>query len=262
MIELLVAMLLSGVALGVAATDFSHTVHQRHDMDQVAEAQQAVSASLTFVTQELRQAGACLPRVGRFVALEGEDSAERDRLTMRIGVTDRETLVCIRSVAIADAAEGTDSIAIQDASGFAVGHYVYVTRFGGQGNTFRVAGIDGDTLVVEGTLDATYLTGSGVYAIEERAFAIDSSGPSPVLTMAVDGGEPQPLARGIDVFNVRYLLGPCSPCTAVDEPTDNAEWQAVREVEITVAAATRGPLQTGKPHVVEESTNVKPRNLI
>jgi len=262
MIELLVAMVLSGVALSVAATDFTHTVHQRHDMEQVAEAQQAVSAALTFVTQELRQAGACLPTVGRFVALEGDDTDDRDRLTLRIGVTNPDTLVCIRSVATADAAAGGDTIEVQDASGFIAGQYIYVTRIGGEGNTFRVAAVEANSLVIEGALDAPYQAGSGVYAVEERTFAVDSTGAAPVLTMAVDGGDPQPLARGIEVFNVRYLLNPCSPCTIVDHPADNAEWQAVREVEITVAAVTGGPMQTGRAHVVEESTNVKPRNLI
>ncbi len=262
LIELLVSMLLAGVALSVVATDFTHTVHQKNDMEQVVEVQQAVSAALTFVTQELRQAGACLPTVGRFVAIDGEDAGDRDRLTLRIGVTDAATLVCIRSVATSVATAGESEIEIQDASLFTPGQYVYMTRIGGQGSTFRIASIVGDSLIIEGAFDADYLPGSGVYAVEERTYAIDATGPAPVLTVAIDGGDPQPLARGISGFNVRYHLEPCSPCTVVDQPADNTEWRAVRELEITVSASTRSPLQTGAVHVVEESTNVKPRNLL
>ncbi len=262
MIELLVAMMLSGIALSVVATDFSHTVHQRFDMEQVAETQQAVSAALTFVSQELRQAGACLPQLGDFTALGGVDSGNRDSITLRIGKTDPGSLVCIRTVSTAPSLAGSSSLTVLNSSGFEVGQYVYLTRIAGQGSTFIVAAVGVESITVEGALDADYLTGSGVYAIEERTYSIDDSGPSPILTVAVDDGDPEPLAKGIEVFNVRYRLDPCEPCVTVDLPADNAEWRIVREVELTVAAQTDRPMQGGSVHVVEERTTIKPRNLI
>ncbi len=262
LVELLVAMMLSGVALSLVVKDFSHTVHQRKDMEQIAEAQQAVGAVLTFVTQELRQAGACLPTLGNFVALDGQDSGDQDSLTLRIGVTNQDSIVCVRTVSTAASMTGSSVIEIQDPAGFDVGQNIYVTRMGGQGNTFRVESVSGNLLTIEGSFDADYLVGSGVYAIEERTYAIDISSGEPILTIAVDGGDPEPLAKGIEVFNVRYRMDPCPPCTLIDQPADNAEWRTVREVEVTVAAETKNTLQTGEVHVVTETTSIKPRNLI
>lgn len=262
MVELLVAMLLSGVALSVLAKDFSHTVHQRKDMEQISEAQQAVGATLTFVTQELRQAGACLPTLGNFVALEGEDHGDRDTLTLRIGKTNQDSIVCVRTVSTAASMTGESIIEVQDPDGFEAGQNIYVTRMGGQGNTFRVQGVSGNLVTIEGSFDADYLVGSGVYAIEERSYAIDSSSGEPILTVSIDGSDPEPLAKGVDVFNVRYRLDPCPPCTLIDEPSDNSQWRTVREVELTVSAETANTLQTGQVHVVTETTNIKPRNLI
>ncbi len=262
LVELLVAMMLSGIALSMVAKDFSHTVHQRKDMEQVAEAQQAVGAVLTFVTQELRQAGACLPTLGKFVALEGTDNGDRDTLTLRIGMTNQDSIVCVRTVSTSAAMSGSSVIEVQDASGFEAGLNIYLTRMGGQGATFKISSVSDNAITIEGSLDADYLAGSGVYAVEERTYAIDSSGSTPILTVSIDGGDPEPMAKGVTVFNVRYQLDPCPPCDLIDLPADNSEWRTVREVELTVAAETSSPLQNGQVHVVRESSNIKPRNLI
>ena len=48
------------------------------------ETQQGLRALLGLVTQELRQAGACLPQNGQFITLDGFDGGSQDRLTLRI----------------------------------------------------------------------------------------------------------------------------------------------------------------------------------
>jgi prepilin-type N-terminal cleavage/methylation domain-containing protein len=262
LIELLVAMLLSGIALSLAAKDFSFTVHRRKDIEQVAEAQQAVSATLTFVGQELRQAGACLPTIGDFVALEGEDDGDRDSLTLRIGRTGDSSITCVRTVSTADARTGSSSIEVQNTQGFAAGQNVYVARMGGRGGTYRVSAVSESAISIEGSFAADVLVGSGVYSIEERTYTVDASGDVPILTVAIDGADPEPLASGVRVFDIRYQLDACPSCeTMVDQPADNAAWRSVREIEIRVAAETKDALQGGKVHVVEETTNIKPPNL-
>ncbi len=261
MIELLVAMSLAGVALTVSAKDFTYTVHQRIDMEKIAEAQHGVSAALTFVTQELRQAGACLPTLGKFVALDGEDNGDQDTLTLRVGVTDQDTIVCVRTVTTAIARSGESSMVVQHPEGFNAGQWIYMTSLG-DGEMFRVASVDGAVLTVEGTFGTDYRASSGVYAIEERSYAIDSAGGVNVLTVAIDGGDPQPMVKGIDVFNVRYHLHMGEDFTLVDEPADSSEWRMVREVELTVSAQTVKSMQAGQMHVVEQSSNIKPRNFL
>ncbi len=264
LVELLVAMMLSGIALSVMATDFSHTVQQRHQLNQVAEAQQGVSAAITFVSQELRQAGACLPALGEFLALDGENDGNQDTLRLRIGRIRRDSMTCIRTVTVTNAVAGDSTLQVQDIAGFDVGQYIYVTRTGGRGKTFVISDIDEtvETITIEGSLDGNYQAGGGVYAIEERTYAIDGSGAEPILTVAVDDGEPEPFARGIEVFDIRYRLGDCVDCGAVDLPADGTEWRLVREVELTVASRSRATQQNGAAHVVRESTTIKPRNLL
>ncbi len=261
MIELLVAMSLAGVALTVSARDFSYTVHQRVDMEKIAEAQQGVSAALTFVTQEVRQAGACLPTLGKFVALDGGDNGDHDTLTLRMGVTDQETIVCVRTVTTVIARSGESTLEVQHPAGFNAGQWIYVTSLG-DGQMFRVASVDGSTLTVEGTFGTDYRAASGVYAIEERSYAIDSTGGENILTVAIDGGDPQPMVKGVDVFNVRYFLDMGSDLILVDEPANSSEWRMVREVELTVSSQTVKSMQAGQMHVVEQTSNIKPRNFL
>ena len=47
------------------------------------------------------------------------------------------------------------------------------------------------TITLDAVVDGDFSTGSGVFAIEERSYAIDSSVDPPVLTVAIDDGEPQ-----------------------------------------------------------------------
>jgi type II secretory pathway pseudopilin PulG len=261
-VELLVSMLLSGIAIGVVARDFSHSVHTRVDMDQVAEAQQAMRAAMSFVSQEVRQAGACLPELGDFVALEGTDGGDRDSLTLRIGRADEDSLVCVRTILTATSGETDSTLTVQDTTGFEAGRYIYVTRAAGNGDTFKIAAVSSNQITVNGQLGAEFIAGGGVYAIEERSYEIQELDGVPVLMMSIDGGELMPMATGISKFDVKYRLDPCPPCTAVDLPASNSEWRTVREIEIRVASETKRDLQNGEPLVLDSTTTIKPRNLL
>jgi prepilin-type N-terminal cleavage/methylation domain-containing protein len=262
LVELLVSMLLSGIAIGVIAKDFTHSVHTKVDMDQVAEAQQALRAAMTFVSQEVRQAGACLPELGNFVALDGTDGGDRDTLTLRIGRADAASLVCVRTILTAAAGETESTLTVEDAGDFSAGGYIYVTRAAGNGDTFKIASVSGNQITVEGQLGADFIVGGGVYAIEERAFEIQELDGQSVLMMSIDGGDMMPMATGVTKFDVKYRLDPCPPCTSVDLPANNSQWRTVREVEIRVATETKAELQSGEQFVLESTTTIKPRNLL
>lgn len=263
LVEMLVAILLTGIALAVFVRDFGFTVQTRREMDLIAETQQALHATQTFVSQELRQAGACLPETGEFIALDAKDGGVVDELTIRIGVADAISLACLSTVLVQNHNAGDDELEVQDTSGFEVDQWIYVTRPGGQGATFRVASVDSDEIEIDGGLDANYPSGGGVYAIEERVYKIENAGALPILTVSVDGEEAQPLVAGVEAFDVRYRLEPCPPCTPVDEPASSSEWRSVREVEMRVVARSTVPKpQGGGFFRMEGTTAVRPRNLL
>lgn len=261
LIEVLVSMVLSGIALGVVATDFSHQAHTRLDMDQVAETQQALMATNTFVTQELRQAGACLPELGNFVAIAGANNGERDVLTLRIGTITPGTLVCRRSILTAGASASSAQLNVADAAQFKAGGYIYVTRAAGNGSMFRIASISGNVITVQGTLGATFIAGGGVYGVEERKYEVVEMDGEPVLTLAIDGAAAQPMVRGVTRFDVKYRTDPCPPCVSVDLPSNNEAWRTVREIELNVAVQSMRNLASGERLVLDTSTSIRPRNL-
>jgi type II secretory pathway pseudopilin PulG len=260
-VELLVAMMLSAVVMSMAVTDFGFSVGLRQDLDLLVETQQGLRSAITEITQELRQAGACLPTTGDFIALDGEDGGERDRLVVRIGKVD-ENVVCIRTVTLSPAPAGTSILTVQDTSGFAAGEWIYLRRATGAGQTVRVAAVTLSTLVIGGVLDEEYPAGAGVFAIEEREYAVDTAGERPVLTVAIDGAAPQPLVDGVETLDVQYLLTPCPPCSPVEEPQDGDQWHQVREVAVRIGAISSAANREGDHIRLQGTTNIKPRNLL
>jgi len=262
LMELLVSMLLSTVVLTVAVRDFSFVVHSRADMDLLAETQQAADASITFLTQELRQAGACLPELGNFISLDGADGGTRDSITLRIGIADRGTLECDRTILKKKAAKNQSMMKVESAAGFEIGQWFYLIKNTGYGNFFKIAGIAGKWITIEGSFNKNFGRGSGVYAFEERTYQIEDLGGVPVLTVAIDGDAPQPLVRDVEELNIQYRMDPCPPCSAIDEPANDTDWRVVREVELSVVTRSSRPDQEGNYRRIENRATVKPRNLL
>ncbi len=261
-LELLVALLVSSVMFTVMSGFFRAAVETRHQMSLQTEAQQGLRALMEVVTQELRQAGACLPSLGQFVALGGTEGGSQDSLTLRIGKTDPETLVCIRTATNANASAGESTLQVDQTDGFQVGDLVYVTPNGAEGGFYTLTGVGAQSLTLSPPLSEDHPLGTGIYALDERVYAVDpSTYGRPVLTVAMNGGSPQPLVDGVEAFNIQYLLAPCPPCTPVDLPADATEWRQVREVSIS--ATVRSYKAGGDGQFLYESGqfNVKPRNL-
>lgn len=268
LIELLVVMLLSSMMLTLLTGFFRANATVRHQMGLQTEAQQGLRATFEMITQELRQAGACLPQLGQFIALDGTDGGNQDSLTLRIGRTDGETLVCIKAGTTQAAAEGDSTLTVAEGEGnlFAGTTLVYITPNGATGNFYTVTGTTSNSVSIDGGLIGAHPVGTGIYSIDERTYEIDASNPDrPMLTVSIDGGAPQPLVEGVEEFNVQYLLAPCdaSGCaTATDEPANDDEWRQVREVAI--AATVRSHKEDKQGQFLRESgyVHVKPRNLI
>ncbi len=263
LIEMLVAIVLSGMAMALFVRDFGFTVQTRREMDLVIETQQALHATQAFLTQELRQAGACLPANGEFLALSATDGGVIDEVSIRIGVVDRQNLNCLATVLTSDATASDNTLHVQDAAGFDPGQWIYVTRIGGKGKSFRISASGADWIEVAGMLGDDYVTGGGVYGIEERTYAVQTIGGVPVLTLSIDGHVAQPLVAGVEEFDLRYRLDPCPPCAEIDEPSTSAEWRQVREVLLRVVARSTTTKPRGGGYVrVSGTTSIRPRNFI
>src|SRR4051795_8487314 len=129
LIELLVTLFIAGIMLSSTASFFSMNVATRQNMGMVTEAQQGLRALLGIVTQELRQASACLPSTGLFIALNGINNGTQDSLTVRIGQVDRVTLACVQGALSAAAAKGATTVSVTAGQGslFADTTLMYIT---------------------------------------------------------------------------------------------------------------------------------------
>lgn len=282
LVELLVSMLISGMMMAVTAGYFQTVVANRHNTTLTAEAGQGLRSLIQDVTQELRQAGACLTQLGQFIALDGSDNGSRDSITLRIGRTNPATGRCIQSaIPIGSGVNaGATVVTVADASLFPVGQQVYVvTPNNVNGDFYVVTGASGTSLTLNKPLvaygGAPSYEGGGVYPFDERKYAIDASDPEhPLLTVSINGNSAVPLIEGVDVFNVKYRLAPCEPvCSAeTNLPASQAEWRLVRDVGIKATIKSYKKNKNGNYEYVttgnggaagdEEYVTVKPRNFL
>lgn len=287
LVELLVTLLISSVMMGVMTSLVQTTVAARQKGGAVTEAQQGLRALVAMVTQELRQAGACLPTANRALALDGTNNGTRDSLILRIGRVDDRTTLCVNPTVVTNRpplatlpppAVGNTSVNVPDAALFRQGELLYITPNGAVGAYYTVAGRSGTTLTLNRPLEnvgAAYGAATQVFAIEQRTYAVNVSDPTrPMLTVAIDQGTPQPLISGIDIFDVRYYIGPCTSstdntCTAlVDLPTA-AQWPSVSKVALKARVRSQmkdksGAYQyaaTGQTGQGGEYITIKPRNF-
>jgi prepilin-type N-terminal cleavage/methylation domain-containing protein len=284
LIELLVTLLISSVMMTIVMGFVQTAVATRQTGGAVTEAEQGLRALISVITQELRQAGACLPTTNRALAIQGTNNGTQDSLTLRLGRVDEDTTLCVNPVVVTtrtpplaplpSPAVGNTTVNVPDATLFRLGELLHITPNGAVGEYYRVAGTSGTTLTLSRPLQnvgVAYGPATQVIAIEERRYAVDTSNPSlPILTVAINQGAPQPLISGIDIFNVQYYLGPCTPtCVSlVNLPLTN-QWQSVVEVAIKARVRSRMKDKAGNYQYVTtgrtgrgEYINIKPRNFL
>jgi len=136
-----------------------------------------------------------------------------------------------------------------------------------RGEIVRVTAVSGSsgqgTIRTDTALVQSYPSGSGVYALEERTYAVDTKTyEQPVLTRSVNRQTAQPLARGIESLRIRYRLDQnCPTCTVVDLPSDDPTWAQLNEVLISATAVSRQNLSTGERLRESATVAVQPLNL-
>ena len=265
-IELLVAMLLLTVVGAVLVNSFSIQMRFRGDTEIKAETHQGLVAALDSLVRDVRLAGACLPTQPSFVPMSGVNNGTTDSITVRTGAIS-STTTCIVATLTSAAAAGATQLPVDDVSGFRVDGWGYVVG-AVPGELFHVTAVSATSgagnVTTDTTLAQSYPLGGGVYALEERVYAIDTTTyGQPVLTRSINRGAAQPIAGGIESLNVRYRLNQnCPSCTVIDLPADNPTWNQVSEVILGATAVSRQNLSTGRGCANRQRSTVQPRNLV
>jgi hypothetical protein len=253
---------LGGIAAMAVAQFFAMQAHQQVGHGFRVELQQALRASLDTMTRDLRLAGACLPVDGDFVALDGADGPGPDSFTVRSGIV-RSDLSCVVTAATAMTNQGNHTFTVGSANGFAPDMLVYVRHPGGMGQFSFVQSAAGTSIRILDAATVDYPVGSGIYAVDERTYAIDASGTFPRLMLTVNRGTPQTFAAGMTDLQVRYVLEQnCPTCDVVDLPADDSVWRLVNQVLVTSTVETVGAVRPQDQVSVTETTRAKPRNLL
>jgi type II secretory pathway pseudopilin PulG len=276
LIELLVAASIGTLIMGTVVNTLLSTTRYRREIETRLETHQGLNAAIDALTRDIRLAGACMPTVGDFVALEsangtgaGTPPPNRDMITARIGIVDAAG-GCIRTTVRSPAKAGATVLDVEGATGFARNMRIYLAAPNGVGEfvTLAAANVSGtdpstDTLQLRDPLGADYDAVSGVFAVQERAYQIaEAFGVPPSLRLAIDGGEFRPMALGIYELDLEFTLRQnCPKCEIVPPPTTDEQWRLVTDVRIDLAARLKSPL-TGQIYTVEEGIRVKPRNLL
>jgi hypothetical protein len=257
-------MFISSVMMTLMTGFFRANVAVRHDAGLQTEAQQGLRALFELITQELRQAGACLPTQGQFIALDGTNSGDEDVLTLRIGQTDVETLRCVKA-GTASAVVGSATLPLESGEGdlFASAAMVYVTPNGATGEFYQVVSTTSDSITIDEAGD--FPESTGVYAIDIRTYQVETFNGRKVLTVQIDGSESYPLVTGVEQFDVTYRLESETNPDEFDDstlPETEEDWQRVRRLMIAGTIEAKQQTQDGATVQEAGSIEVKPRNLL
>lgn len=263
-VELLVAIGIVGIALSAAAAFASTSVKLMRQDQLRLEVRQAIRATADSIVRDVRLAGACLPQNGSFVALDGVAAGGSDTLTIRTGFS-QDDLACVATTTSTLHGAGSTTINVDVIDGFGMARMGYLRHLDGGGEFFTIADVDPATSTITRADGATrdYPIGSGVFAVDERTYALDTSGPTPQLTLEVDRTGPVPFATGVSQFSVQYTLNRnCPTCDVVNLPADDAEWWLVSQVAMTLSAETVNPIRAEDSYSETRTITGKPRNLL
>jgi hypothetical protein len=206
-----------------------------------------------------------LPSTGSFIALAGMNAGSNDTVATRSGVVDAN-LTCVVTTIRDPMPPTARELKVESTNGFAEGMRAYIRHPNGTGEFFTITHVQpsASMLQKDGQSSQAYPTGSGVYAIDERAYALDTSNPSlPVLMITTNNGTPIPFASGVESLGVQYKLARnCPPCDVVDLPANDSEWMLVNEILVSVTARSRVPDKDGQHFRRNGQVSVKPRNLL
>jgi prepilin-type N-terminal cleavage/methylation domain-containing protein len=290
LVELLVASFIMVSALATAASFFVVTRNNMTDQILRIETMQGLRAAMDSMVRDLRLGGACLPITGDFITLDAVNSTN-DQIFTRTGLV-RPNETCIRTTVTNSypVTASTSTVPVQSAAGFTVGMRAYMMLANGTaGEVFTITGVDSvsnpNTVSRSGSwtcggtcANPAYAANSGVYALDERSYAVDTSNSSlPVLTMAANGGAATPFVFGIESLQIKYQLErncdttpktitglpeiPATGCDVVDLPAAS-EFVLVNTMYVTITARSRTVGSNGQYYRATRTVAAKPRNLL
>jgi type II secretory pathway pseudopilin PulG len=274
-IELLIATSVMLAALATAGAFFATSRRSVQDQILRIETLQGLRAAMDSMVRDLRLGGACLPVTGDFITLDSTHTTATEIFTRTGLVRPNET--CVRTIITQDINAGDTTLPVESASGFSAGMRAYIRNSNGaSGEVFTLTGVDtgvntlqkATTLSCGGSCNSpAYPSGSGVYAVDERYYAVDNSNPSlPVLTLGVNGNAPVPFAFGIESIKLQYELeencDSAAGCTVVDQPANDTEFALVNQIYITLTARSQTVGSNGQYYRVTRTVTAKPRNLL
>ncbi len=268
LLELLVAVAVTILAVSVSSGLLSATRRTVTQQELLTEASLNLRAVVDALIRDVRLAGACLPVTGDFIALDGTNSADQDEIWIRTGLV-RPDMSCIRTTTTSAVTRGATSIPVDSADGFSAGSRAYIRGPGGSGEYFTVTAVDltNSRLMKATTFAADYPAGSGIYAIDERHYYLNSWaapwGITPELMLQVGDQAPQSFAVGVEKLNFRYQLRRnCPPCDVTERPASEEEWRLVEQVLLETQVRSDRQDPRGEFLRRTATVNIKPRNLL
>jgi hypothetical protein len=263
-VELLVATTVMLAVLGTTGVFLATSRTRIQDQILRVETLQGLRSAMDTMVRDLRLGGACLPLTGDFITLDSVNSTT-DQIFTRTGLV-RPNQSCVRTALSADITASDPQLPVEAASGFQANMRAYIRHPNGTGEVFSITGVNTSTNVLtkSGALSQAYPATSGVYALDERMYIVDTSNPAlPVLTLGVNGAAPVPFAFGIENLTLRYQLARnCPACDVVDLPASDTEFALVNQIFITLTARSLKVGSDGQYYRVSRTVAAKPRNLL
>lgn len=265
LVELLVATTIVSSVLAAVGGLFVVSRNVMQDQILLVETQQGLRSTLETMARDLRLGGACLPLTGDFVVLDATDSATTDSITTRTGLV-RPNLTCVSTALSADMPKTATTLPVGSSSGFGVGLRALIRHPNGSGESFTITAVPGATsLQKSGGWTQDYPATSGVFAVDERTYAVDTSNSAlPVLTVGANGSSPVPFAFGVENLTIKYLLARnCPACDIIDAPAAASDdWRIVNEILLTTTVRSRTTARNGQYIRLTGRISAKPRNLL
>ncbi len=295
LVEVVVGIALGALVVLAAGAGYVFVTRSWGDEAVRLDVQQTSRATAERLVRELRLAGVCLPltvaNLRPVVGTNGTPVSDRDAITVRMN------LRCASTTLTAPCDRCT-SLAVQSTEGFIDGEQIYLVHPATNTGEFaRIQTIGGGAITLTGPVAGSYPgDGAGpgqdatVYAVETQDYFVELRDGVPALLLAVNrptGGQDQLMARGVERFNVRYVLNRLFDATQCTDrfdlkrtPTDTAddlcvkdqpttsptdEWSQVRYLLVDLRVRSLRPLRGigGDGFLrIEQTLEIKPRNLL
>jgi prepilin-type N-terminal cleavage/methylation domain-containing protein len=270
LIEVLVTLVISTIVLGAVIQFLLTNARYRREAETRIEAQQGLRSALDAVVRDIRLAGACMQRnMTSLRPVAGTNSGTNDTVSLRIGTLVNQACSARGTTSIA-AAQGATTLTIDTTAGFVANGRAWVLHTDGSGEWATVRTVTSATVLTLMTgLSKAYPINSGVFGVQQRAYAIGASvAGTPWLTVSIDGATAQPIALWVNTLDVSYRLrrncgaNSNATCDTIALPTTQAEWKLVTDVVVTMTARAPSAARPGQFYTLSETIRVKPRNLL